>query len=209
MPDGDRVHKGLTWKYQNPYKKVCDGQYGGEQLAYDVVSAVWKDIQQGGDKLLLLCQHVSEQCQHILSRSKAELIDWQHEHAQVDEIAQPIYTDRRLKALAIEACKEQLQDLRYGANPSNCYVEILRKYSWNVYIAQFEERVPLTPKHYQNVSREFVRGRLELMRPDVQERLLQYIKQTFREGTVHLARTPRQRIKQKYTIDTDVFTVGA
>jgi hypothetical protein len=209
MPDGDRVHKGLGWRYQEAYKQVCDGQFGGDTLADEVVSAVGKDIQYAGDPIIQFLQKVGEQSQQILDRRMFEDIDWQKELAQVDRLAQPIYASKRFKALAVEACKEQLQDLRHGGNPSNCYIDLLQKYMWNAYYAQFFERVPLTPSHHQGVSEEFVGERLALMRPYVQGRLQQYAKQVYSQGTV--AQLPRRRstMKRNYNADTDLSTVGA
>jgi hypothetical protein len=211
MPDGDRVHKGLGWKYQKAYKQICDGQFGGKVLAEEVVPAVWKDIQRAGDVPIELLREVAAQCQQIIDRRMFEQIDWQKELKRIDDLAQPMYADRRLKTLAVEACKEQLQDLRNGENPSNCHIELLTKYMWNVYVAQFSERVPLPPSHYKGVSREFVSGRLEVMRPHVKEQLLPYVESVYRHNTVHLARRPYQRSKEKpdYNIDTDISTVGA
>ena len=106
MPDGDIVHKGLAWKYQKAYKQICDGQFGGDGLAREVVPVVWKDIQNGGDKPIQLLAEVAKQCQQILDRQRMfGQIDWQKEFAQIDELAQPIYAERRLKTLAVEACK--------------------------------------------------------------------------------------------------------
>lgn len=211
MPDGDRVHKGLGWKYQKTYKQVCDGQFGGKELAEEVVPAVWKDIQDGGDVPIQLLREVAAQCQQILDRRVFEQIDWQQEFMHVDDLAQPMYANRRLKTLAVEACKEQLQDLRNGGNPSDCHIELLTKYMWNVYVAQFSEKVPLSPSHYKGVSREFVSERLEVMKPYVKEQLLPYAERVYHQNTVHLTWRPRQHSKGKsnYDIDTDISTVGA
>ena len=212
MPDGDIVHKGLAWKYQKAYKQICDGQFGGDNLAGEVVPAVWKDIQNGGDEPIWLLAEVAKQCQQILDRQRMfGQIDWQKEFAQIDELAVSIYASQRLKTLAVEACKEQLQDLYNGGNPSNCHIELLTKYMWNVYVANFAEKVPLSPSHYKDVSREFVSERLEVMRPCVKEQLLPYAEKVYHCGTVHLDRPPhrRSRTKQSYDIDTDLSTVGA
>jgi hypothetical protein len=211
MPDGDKVHKGLSWKYQKVYKQICDGQFRSDKLADEVVSAVGKDIQCGGDELIQLLQKVAEQCQQILDKRMFEQIDWQKEFARVDKLAQPICASRRLKALAVEACKETLQDLRNGGKPSKCYIELLTKYLCNIYEAQFAERVPLSPSHYQNVSRGFVAERLEAMWPFVKGQLLKYAEQIYRHGSVRIAGQPRRSARRKpnYDIDTDISTLGA
>jgi len=84
MPDGDKVHEGLAWKYQKAYKQICDGQFGGRELANEVVAAVWKDVQKVGDKLIPLFQQVAEQCKHIQDRCLFEEIDWQKESGNIE-----------------------------------------------------------------------------------------------------------------------------
>lgn len=210
MPDGDKVHEGLAWKYQKAYKQICDGQFGGRELASEVVAAVWKDVQKVGDKLIPLFQQVAEQCKHIQDRRLFEEIDWQKESGNIEELSQPIYASQRAKSLAVEACKEQVQELRYGATASNYLIEILTKYVWNVYKANFAERVPLAPSHHQGVNVEFIYERLEVMEPYVRERLRQFAEQIYRCDTFYLPRQPRQRsgAKPNYNIDTDVSTIG-
>lgn len=212
MPDGDLVHAKLTWNYQNIYKQLCSGQYGGEELATDAASAVWKDIQKDKhDRLIGLLQQVSEQAQAIRDRNWFETINWQQENARIDALAQPLIVDRRLKHLAVEACKELLLDLRYGNKPSDCHIDVLTKYAWNVYVAQFEERVPQTADHHRQVSREFVQGKLDAMRPHVLDKLQPYIQKTHLEGTFQRQRSPHRRSGnlRGYDVDTDLSTIGA
>lgn len=209
MPDGDIVHNSLGWRYQKVYKEVCDGQYRESDLAEEVIRAVCKDIQDAGNQIIEFLQQVGEQCQQILGRRMFEQINWQKESAQVDELARPIRANRRFKTLAVDACKELLQDLRNGGNASKCHIDLVQKYIWNVYVAQFLEKVPLTPAHYQEASRESIGERLALMKPCVQERLQPYAEKVCRQGTI--AQLPRRRstTKRNYNIDTDLSTVGA
>jgi hypothetical protein len=81
----------------------------------------------------------------------------------------------------------------------------------NVYEAQFAERVPLSPSHYQGVSKEFVAERLEAMWPYVKGQLLKYAEQVYRHGSVRIAGPPRRSSGKKpnYDIDTDISILGA
>lgn len=214
MPDGDKVHEGLAWKYQKFYKQICDGQFGGSELARDLVPAVWKDIQNDGDRLLLFMQKAGEQCYWIQDRRKfGNEIDWGKEFTHIDELVQPVYAKQRSKSLAANACKEEIQALRNGVDPSNCYIEILAKYMWNVYVDKFAAPSSSwnNSTYYKDVRVEFIHERLAEIRPYVEEQLLQLAEQVYRHGTVYLPRQPRRRSRTKpdYTIDTDLSTVGA
>jgi hypothetical protein len=210
MPDGDRVHEGLAWIYQKPYMQICDGQFGSVVLANDLVSALWKDVRKDGDKLLPFIQQTAEQCDRIHSSQLFEDIDWQRETDRVEELKRRMYVDRRMRNLAEDACKEQIQELRMGMSSSNFYVSLLAKYMWNVCRANFWEKIPLTPSQYQNVSPEYVYERLEEMRPSINSRILQYAEQIERHGTFHIPRQPPRHLGETgdVTIDTNVFTIG-
>jgi hypothetical protein len=210
MPDGDRVHEGLAWIYQKPYMQICDGQFGSEVLANDLVLALWKDVRKNGDKLLPFIQQTAEQCSRIQSNRLFEAIDWQQEIDRVEELKRRMYVDRRMRNLAEDACKEQLRELRLGISSSKFYVNLLAKYMWNVCHANFWERIPLTPSQYQGVSPEYIYERLEEMRPFIHSRILQYAEQIEHHGTFHIPRQPPRHFGDTgdVTIDTNVFTIG-
>ena len=210
MPDGDRVHEGLALIYQKPYMQICDGQYGSDVLANDLVLAVYKNVRKDGDKLLPVIQQTAEQCVRIQSIQLFEAIDWQQEIDHVEERKRSMYVDRRMRNLAEDACKEQLQELRIGISSSNFCVSLLAKYMWNVCRANFWERIPLTPSQYQGVSSEYIYERLEEMRPAIHSRILQYAEQIQRHGTFHIPRQPPRHFGDSgdVTIDTNVFTIG-
>ena len=210
MPDGDRVHEGLAWIYQKPYMQICDGQFGSEVLANDLVLAVFKDVRKDGDKLLPFLQKTAEQCTRIQRNWLFEAIDWQQEIHYVEELKRRMDVNRRMRNLAEEACKEQLQELRVGISSSNFYVSLLAKYMWNVCRANFWERIPLTPSQYRGISPDYIYERLEGMRPAINSRILQYAEQIVHHGTFDIPRQPPRHLGEagKVTIETNVFTIG-
>jgi hypothetical protein len=210
MPDGDRVHEGLAWIYQKPYMQICDGQFGNEVLAYDLVLAVYKDVRKDGDKLLSFLQQTAEQCDRIQNSLLFEDIDWQEEIDRVEVLKRRMDVNRRMRNLAEDACKEQLQELRYGISSSDLFVSLLSKYMWNVCRANFWEKIPLTPSQYQGVSPDYISERLEEMRPSINLRILQYAEQIERHGTFRIPQQPPRHYSEteNLTIDTNVFTIG-
>lgn len=205
MPDGDKVHEKLGWRYQKSYKMLCEGQAGSD-VAAELAQAVSKDVKQGGDDILNMLLKMGAQLEDILRRRKRfEEVDWRKEAAYIIALDRYLDVDSRLKALAVEACQEGLHALRYGAQPSNCAIELLTGYLDNICDANFMERVSLTPNPDNTVSHVFVREQLEQLRPLVKERLIHYAQAIYKNGTVHLARRPqRKNAKTTYTIDTDV-----
>ncbi len=205
MPDGDKVHKKLGWRYQKSYKMLCEGQAGGD-VANELAQAVYKDVKQGGDAIFTMLLEVGTQLEEILSRrQRLEDIDWRKEATSITTLDRYLDANSRLKVLAVEACLEELHALRQGAQPSNCAITLLTGYLDNICDANFMERVSLTPNPDSRVSHMFVRERLEQLRPLVKERLMDYAQAIYKAGTVHLVRQPSQKnTRTTYTIDTEV-----
>jgi len=209
MPDGDEVHEKLACRYQKAYKMLCEGQAGSDIVA-EVVQAVFKDVKQGGDKILEMLQKVAHQVEDILSKKKqGEEVDWRRETARLSLLDRHLDANSRLKALALEACKEVLQAVKYGEQPTNCMKTLLTQYLNTIATANFVERVPLTATPYNKVSQAFVREQLAMVRQPIEERSAQYAEAIYKSGTVHLARQPRRKnAKIVYTTDMDIPTTA-
>lgn len=212
MPDGDKVHEGLAWKFQKVYKQVCEGHSSLSEIAKEAAQAVQKDVELGGDVILHMIQAVAVQFDDILRRKWAEAIDWRQEIARLNALERSTFAHSRMKWLAYDACREILESLRHGIHPSNCYITLLSTYQYHAYEANFEERVPLKHNHYDGVSQEFIGEQLEQMRPLVQSSLLPYAESMYRNGTVKLSRKPSgprgsKEAKLHYDIDTDISAI--
>ena len=211
MPDGDLVHEGLTRVYQKPYIQICDGQFGDEDIAKELGDAVWKDVRKSCDGLLPFFQEVAARCEWIQGNLMFENIDWQQEIDHIEEQKRRIYMDRRLRTLAEDACKEQINELQHGMSSStHFYTDILAKFMWNVCRANFQEKIPATASHYNGVSLEYIYERLETMRPCITLRISQYAEAIQRHGTFHISKQPAWSAgnSEAITIDTDVFSIG-
>lgn len=212
MPDGDmNVHDGLARVYQKPYMQICEGQFGDEDIAKELGDAVWKNIQKSSDQLFPFFQEVAARCKWIQENLMFETIDWQQESDQIEEQKRDVYMDRRLRDLAARACQEQIYELQHGLSSSQSfYANILATYMWNVYQANFHERLPLTENHYNGASQEYLYERLETMRPWINTRISQYVESIQRHGTFRIPRQPSWSVGNKEVIDadTDVFSIG-
>ena len=212
MPDGDKVHDELAWKYQKVYMKMCEGQFSLEEIAKDAAQAVQKDIELGGDSILWMIQTAAAQLDDILLRKWSGTIDWRQEIVQLNALERSTRAPSRLKRLAYDASRELLESVRQGNQPSNCYTTLLSAYQDQIYTANFEERVPLKQRHYNGVSQEFVGEQLEQIRPFVQSSLLPYAESMNKNGTVNLPRKPAsprgtKKPKPHHDINTDISEI--
>jgi hypothetical protein len=129
MPDGDKVHARLAPIYQKVYKQLCEGQYGSEELAIEALRSIKKNIQNYGNGPLKLIEQVAAQLKQIPTEPLLrEIIDWSEESTKVDKLAQQASGTKRAIDLVVKACKEQLQELRYGVYPQDLMFELTIRY---------------------------------------------------------------------------------
>ena len=68
MPDGDKVHSKLPWRYQRPYKRLCESKTSSQESVWELVKALLQDIQQKGDNFLKTAQLLAEELEnHLLT----------------------------------------------------------------------------------------------------------------------------------------------
>ncbi len=196
MPDGDIVHSKLSRYYQKVYKQICDGQFGGEALAHELLHTVIKDIQKYGDEPITLIKNVAVQFEQLPTGPLLKpTINWDNQIRAIEDIARKIDGNRRGIALAIKASKDFVyefkQELKYGDYSRHIFSEITRKYLQNIYRADFEDLVPAISQHYKGVSQEFVRDRLVEMQPYVMQGLEKYVSQIVKSQSINYLSLPR------------------
>src|SRR5262249_44053065 len=116
-------------------------------------------------------------------------INWAEKSKIIDRCAQQISGHRTAIALAVQACQQQLQELRYSSCAQDLTKEMCRKYVSGVYEAHFEGRVPL-PQHYNGVAQAAVDARLQGMRAHVDQGIDSFAAQMLRNGSVSSLRRP-------------------
>jgi hypothetical protein len=190
MPDGDIVHVNLPRRYQKPYKQLCEGQYGDVELTRAVLRPLKRDLQEYGDAPLKLIQQVATELNQIPDEPLLkQSINWAEKSKIIDGWAQRISGPRIAIALAVKACQQQLQELRYSSCAQDLTKEIYRKYVSSVYEANFEGRVPL-PQHYNGVAHAAVDARLQGMRAHVEQGIDSFAAQMLRNSNVSSLRCP-------------------
>lgn len=202
MPDGDKVHRGLTNKYQKFYQQFCEGYLSLEELSYEVSRPLVKDIQQYGDAPIRLIEQAAAKIEQMPNGPLFEQLDyWVQMSQEIDKIAQQqaYRCNRRGLDLAAQSCKEKLLDLRSGEQFHNLRQEMIQNYVRKVYDANCEERLPLSQQHHSGVSQETVDARLVSMRPYVEERITILSNKIKRKGTVEGLNPPSFR-KEKRSI---------
>jgi hypothetical protein len=195
MPDGDIVHENLPRRYQKPYKQLCEGQRSAAELAHEALRPLKGDLRIYGDEPVKLIQQIATVLSQILNTPLLkQSVDWRGQSQIIDRCAQQIDGHRTGMELAVKACKQQLQELRYKSCSYDSVEEmslaIMRKYVSAVYEANFEERVPLAQQHYNGVAQMTVDARLQGMRVYVEQGIEHFAAQIIHNDSVTTLRRP-------------------
>ena len=94
MPDSDRVHAGLSYRYQKTYQQLCEGYMSPEELAHNVQTPLKKDIQDYGDGPINFIKQVGGQLEEKTSTPMDKLlIDYDAESQNIESRAQKVQGD--------------------------------------------------------------------------------------------------------------------
>ena len=149
------------------------------------------EIQQQSPDVINLINKYSERCiQVALDQEIGNEINWGKEDLFVEKLGQRTYIKNTAKELVASACKEQLQDIRYGVVNVNFPVEIMKKYLWKLYVMKFESKVPLKRQHYSNADSEVVNARLTGMKQHIMEGISTFAEQAIRHNSFDSLRRP-------------------
>ncbi len=204
MPDGDRVHPGLTRPYQKAYKQLCEGQFSDESLATEAVDAIKRQLKQGGDAPAQLIAQIGSRLEAI---SKAPLLtNWPHVSRDIEHIVAKVTVPKRIGQQIVEASKGLLYEIRKGEAVPRIREQFMERTLNRVYAAEFEQRVPMA-QHYQGARQEDVDARLEGMRPLVQKNLAHIAQQAAKRVTFQrLRRSPT--VTPKVNLETDIASLN-
>ena len=195
MADGDKVHVKLARRYQKLYKQICEGLYSDAELAHEVLQPLKQDLRDYGDESLRLIQQVATELSQIPAEPLLkQSVYWGQKSQRIDRCAQQIDSRPRARELAVQACKQQLQELRSNGCPHDLTKDDLtkkmyKKYISAVYEANFEERVPLA-QHYNGIDQVTIDVRLKGMRIHVDQGIESFAAQMMRNGSVTPLRRP-------------------
>lgn len=208
MPDGDIVHDRLAWRYQKPYKWLCEGTASISECSWAVMKALKEEIKQKGDLPVALAQLLGEKLSHILScHLDNSSIDWAAINMEFDRLLQPIPTSHYHKELVLNAGKSLVNNLRYRRIETieNFSENILQYYFVKVYESVFKGRIPLRSEHYAGVDEMTLKKRVQEIEPDILAVANTWAKKANTDGTVAKLRLPPRRQVKKVDLDEDLL----
>lgn len=194
MPDGDIVHDKLPRRYLKPYAELCEGKLTEDECIWSLLHPLKRDIQRAGNPLIQLAKRLASHVDRLPVNDTE--VDWKAASLALDrEAAQYTGCFHRDTELLLNAAKNYLHSRRYGWDTGNesASEAIIERYIQGMYRANFEECVPLTPKHHAGVSPAILNERLLAIRPKVHDAISYWAKTVNSTEDVTKIRRPRRR----------------
>lgn len=188
MPDVDRVHPKIAYRYQESYKQLCEAHWEVEGIAYHVLRPLKKDLQRYGDGPIQLIQRISPRLERVAREPL--FTQWGRLSAEIDELARRIEGNPRAIAFAKRAAKQQMHAIRRGEIPAEVECDVLMEYIMLVYDACFHDRV-LLQEPYNGADIDTVAADNEQLRSEVERLAASFARQARRAGGVSSLRRPK------------------
>lgn len=204
MPDGDRIYGRLSQGYEKPYEQICEWYFSPNEIAYNLLEAIKRDLENNDNAPIKLIEQVAEQFERLPLGMFASMSDWRHEFAEIDHKARYMQGQKRAISLAVDACKRHLREVMRGHKITDHRRALIEAYVVRVYQAQFEGRIPFG-KHFNDVDRATFMERLHVVRDFVVDSLtVSYVRQIAQTGSVFgLRRSPR--VNSQIGADTNLL----
>lgn len=203
MTDGDIVHDKLSWRYQRPYKALCEGKDSPDECAWVIMGAIMRDTKKKGPAPILLAQEIAKMLKAAIENCNphSSVRSWATVSKELDRLAAgqtscPYYE----KPLVLRASKGILHDFRYGLRRDTCSLEevVVERYFQEVYRFYFEELIPQTPRHYAGVDNATLMKRVKALEPELLPVFRKWAKQTnVNPHDVAKLRRPRRKKVKK------------
>ena len=208
MPDGDIVHSGLRRLYQKPYKWLCEGVADSDECARVLLEKLKRDIKGKGDLPILLAQEMADRILQVMSSADSHReSDFANLSIEFENLVQHTNGQHRLKELILRAGKSVLNDLRNkrAVNISHISEVISRRYMHEVYESEFQERIPLTLKHYANVTKETLEQRIQAMQPNINAGIHKFAQDAIKDQSVDKISLPRRSSRKAIDLEENLL----
>lgn len=203
MPDGDKVHSKLPWRYQRPYKRLCESKTSSQESVWELVKALLQDIQQKGDNFLKTAQLLAEELEnHLLTiRFQGNLAPFRED---IDKSIKNSNLSHYDQQILIQASQNLLKKIQNNILTNNLKEEIIAE-SFNITLrVNFIGKLPLNQAHYAGVDDQTLRERVNEMTPEIESIIYTLSKKANQKGSVKDLRLPRRKNRQVIGMDEDL-----
>jgi len=203
MPDGDKVHSKLPWRYQRPYQRLCESKTSSQESVWELMKALLQDIRQKGDNFLKTAQLLAEELEnHLLTiRFQGNLAPFRED---IDKFIKNSNLSHRNQQILIQAIQNTLKKIQNNTFTNNLKEEMIAESFKIILRVNFIGKLPLNQAHYAGVDDQTLRQRVNEMTPEIESIIYTLSKKANQQGSVKNLRLPRRKNRQVIGMDEDL-----
>ena len=203
MPDGDKLHSKLPWRYQRPYKRLCESKTSSQESVWELMKALLQDIRQKGDNFLKTAQLLAEELEnHLLTiRFQGNLAPFRED---IDKFIKNSNLSHRNQQILIQAIQNTLKKIQNNTFTNNLKEEMIAESFKIILRVNFIGKLPLNQAHYAGVDDQTLRQRVNEMTPEIESIIYTLSKKANQKGSVKDLRLPRGKNRQVIGMDEDL-----
>ena len=203
MPDGDKVHSKLPWRYQRPYKRLCESKTSSQESVWELMKALLQDIRQKGDNFLKTAQLLAEELEnHLLTiRFQGNLAPFRED---IDKFIKNSNLSHRNQQILIQAIQNTLKKIQNNTFTNNLKEEMIAESFKIILRVNFIGKLPLNQAHYAGVDDQTLQQRVNEMTPEIESIIYTLSKKANQQGSVKNLRLPRRKNRQVIGMDEDL-----
>jgi hypothetical protein len=205
MPDGDKIHSKLSWRYQECYRDICERKYDHSEIGWNLKKALLQDIKNYyGAQPVKYAKHLGEMLQGVIENGgKNDSVDWATLWAtlrkEINQLVRQTELKPYEKGLLLRAGRGILKEFcnNQRIDTSNLPEAVVGRLFQEIYNSNFEERIPLTPNHHAGLDEATVMQDVKAISPDILVEISKWAKKaTLDEDVKKLRRSPREKVKE-------------
>ena len=201
MPDGDKIHSKLSWRYQQSYLDICERKCDHSEIVWNLKKALLLDIKNYyGDQSVKNAKSLGEMLQEVMENfDKNTSVDWAILSKKIDRQVQQVELNYYQKELLLRACKGIIHEFRNNLRIDTSYLPeaVVERLFQEIYKSNFEERIPLTPNHHAGLDHATVMEDVKEISPDILAEINKWGKKaTLDEGVKKLRCSPHKKVKE-------------
>ncbi|NDJ20523.1 hypothetical protein GS682_02465 [Nostoc sp. B(2019)] len=201
MPDGDKYHTKLSWRYQESYRELCERKSDRSEIVWTLKKALLLDIKKSyGDQPVKHAKRLGEMLQGAIENAgNNSSMDWPTLSKEIDRQVRQAELKYYEKGLLLRSCKGIIHEFRYNqrVDTSNLPQAVVERLFREIYKSNFEERIPLTSDHYAGLDRITVMECVEAINPEISAEISKWAKKaTVDEDVKKLRCSPRKKVKE-------------
>ncbi len=191
MADGDILKYRIPTPYTKVYRQICEDAGSVEEWARKAARGLKTSIEKYGDSPRLLIDSAASHLESLVNNGSPIGPDV---YVALDRERMRLGGRKKGMDLAIDALRSIVNDLQQGNRIDDISHETTRRFVRRVYDATFTNPIHVAPKHWDDMDKETIKGRVQAIDGAIQKDIEHFTKQLRKSKPLTMLRRPKPEV---------------